>query len=138
MKFWDSSALTPLLVTESDSSMREEQLRKDPVIVVWYGTPAEIESALNRRRREGVLDRENEARARARLELLLEGWIEVQPTILVRERALRLLRTHPLRPADAFQLAAALIVCDERPKNFPFLTGDHRLLEAARAEGFAV
>ncbi len=136
MIFWDSSALTPLLVEESQSELRETQLRDDSVVAVWYGTPVEIESALNRRKREGNLDRENEAHARKRLEFLVEGWVEVQPTHTVRERALRLPRTHPLRAADAFQLGAALVICDERTRGFRFLTGDRRLRDAAEAEGF--
>jgi predicted nucleic acid-binding protein len=138
MIFWDSSAITPLLVTEGGSVLREDQLRRDPVMVIWYGTPAEIESALSRRKREGNLDREVELRARARLELLDDSWIEVQPTVSVRERAMRLLKVHSLRAADAFQLAAALIVCEERPRGFTFHSGDWRLLEAAEAEGFTI
>jgi predicted nucleic acid-binding protein len=138
MMFWDSSALTPLLLTEMDSSLREGQLTRDTVVVVWYGTEAEIESALNRRRREGSLTREEEQKARTRLEMLLKTWIEVQPTAAVRNRALRLLRTHALRAADAFQLAAALMVCEEQTRGFTFLTGDQRLKEAAEAEGFSI
>jgi predicted nucleic acid-binding protein len=138
MMFWDSSALTPLLLTEMDSSLREGQITRDPVVVVWYGTEAEIESALNRRRREGSLSREEEQKARTRLEMLLKTWVEVQPTATVRNRALRLLRTHPLRAADAFQLAAALMVCEEQTRGFTFLTGDQRLQEAAEAEGFSI
>ena len=136
MIFWDSSALTPLLMTEGDSDMREAQLRGDPVVLVWYGTLVEIESALCRRKREGSLSRDDESKARIRLDMLLESWGEVQPTVAVRDRALRLLRTHPLRAADALQLAAGLVVCQEKTKGFTFLTGDHRLRDAAEAEGF--
>ncbi|HKJ91209.1 MAG TPA: type II toxin-antitoxin system VapC family toxin [Oceanipulchritudo sp.] len=136
MIFWDSSALTPLLLEEAESDLREAQLGRDSVIIVWYGTLAEIESALNRRKREGSLPRPEERKARARLNLLAEAWIEVQPTAALRDRALRLLRTHPLRAADAFQLAAAVIFCEDQTTGFPFLTGDHRLRDAAEAEGF--
>lgn len=138
MKFWDTSALTPLLVHEEDSSMRERQLREDPVVLVWFGTPVEIESALNRRKREGSLTGEDLARTRERFEKLVETWVEVEPTHVVRERALRLLRSHSLRAADAFQLAAALVACGERTRGFAFLTSDRRLLEAAENEGFVV
>lgn len=138
MRFWDSSALTPLLVDEVDSALRERQMQEDSVVLVWYGTPAEIESALNRRKREGSLLGEDAVAARNRFEQLAETWIEVQATTTVRERALRLLRIHPLRAADAFQLAAALIACGEHTRGFSFLTGDGRLREAAAAEGFFV
>lgn len=136
MRFWDSSALTPLLVREVDTALRERELREDAVVLVWYGTPAEIESALNRRKRENSLSEKDLTNARRRLELLAEAWVEVQATVAVRERALRLLRTHPLRAADAFQLAAALVACEEHTRGFGFLTGDRRLRTAAAAEGF--
>lgn len=51
---------------------------------------------------------------------------------------MRLLRVHPLRAADALQLAAALIAVSDAPRNFPFTCADARLAEAARKEGFAV
>lgn len=138
MKFWDSSAITPLLVEEADSVLRERQLMEDRGIIVWYGTLAEIESALCRRKREGVLSREDESHARRRLAFLNSAWNEVQPTHILRDRALRLLRTHPLRAADAFQLAAALAACEERTRGFGLLTGVLRLRESAEAEGFLV
>lgn len=138
MIFWDSSAIAPLLVEEADSELREAQLGRDATVIVWYGTLVELESALNRRKREGSLSRQEERKARVRLELLSEAWVEVQPTVALRERALRLLRTHPLRAADALQLAAAVIVCEDKTKGVTFLTGDHRLREAAEAEGFTV
>ncbi|MFY9343542.1 MAG: hypothetical protein WAT39_13685 [Planctomycetota bacterium] len=53
-------------------------------------------------------------------------------------RARRLLANHPLRAADACQLAAALIACRERPDALGFVTLDSRLAEAARREGFTV
>ncbi|MEX2578111.1 MAG: PIN domain-containing protein [Verrucomicrobiales bacterium] len=138
MRFWDSSAVTPLLVDESDSDRREASLREDADMLIWYGTPAELESALNRRKRDGSLAAADEASARQRLERLDASWLEVQPTVNVRDRAVRLLRVHTLRAADAFQLAAALIACAEQTRGFAFHTNDARLREAAAAEGFRV
>lgn len=138
MRFWDSSAIVPLIVTEKESDIRCQACLTDPDILVWYGTLAEIESAIQRRRREGVLVSEQENLARVKLKALSQQWHEVQPTPEVRDRALRLLRTHPLRAADAFQLAAALVVCSERTSGFYFYSGDQRLRTAAAAEGFEV
>ncbi len=138
MRFWDSSALASLVIEEEDSDLRESQLRQDPELLVWYGTPAELESALSRRKREGRLTPEGERNARARLGRLSESWMEVQPTPFVRDRAIRLLRVHPLRAADAFQLAAALVAFEEQTRSSVFLTGDTRLRSAAEAEGFTV
>jgi len=136
MIFWDSSALTPLLLTEADSELRESQLRADPRMLVWYATRAEIESALCRRKREGSLDSTAESVARKRLGQLESSWAEVAPTRQVRDRSLRLLRTHPLRAADAFQLAAALVASGENPGGWDFRTADLRLRHAAALEGF--
>ena len=138
MRFWDSSAIAPLLVEEADSDLRESQLREDGDILVWYGTLVELESALNRRKREGFLKPKGGKAARLRLAQLETSWLEVQPTAVVRERALRLLRVHPLRAADAFQLGAALVVTSEQPRGCAFYTNDTRLKEAAAAEGFDV
>jgi predicted nucleic acid-binding protein len=138
MRFWDSSAIMPLLVPEPDSAVRESQLADDPDVLVWFGTLAELESSLNRRRRTNELAVGDEIKARLRLEKLSAHWTEVAPTIEVRARAIRLLRVHPLRAVDAFQLAAALIFCREKPQHLTFLTADQRLGAAAAAEGFAV
>jgi hypothetical protein len=68
---------------------------------------------------------------------LLEGhWTEVDALIVVREIADRLLAVHDLRAGDALQLAAALVLADERPRRRPLVTADIRLAEAAEAEGF--
>jgi len=57
---------------------------------------------------------------------------------IVRETATRLLRVHPLRAADALQLAAAFIAAEQRPASLEMITLDDRLANAARKEGFAV
>jgi predicted nucleic acid-binding protein len=136
MKFWDSSALVPLLVTEETTNLRQGQYDIDPWAVVWFGTLAEIESSLVRRQRDGQLTKSDEAAARKRLSEITVQWTEVTPTNEVRARAIRLLRVHPLRAADAFQLAAALIFCREQPQHLPFLTADQHLRTAASLEGF--
>jgi hypothetical protein len=138
MNFWDSSAVLPLLVSENDTALRESQLRAAPELLVWYGTHVEIESAICRRLREASLDATQAAHARARLQILTKSWLEVQPTPLVKARAIRLLRVHPLRAADAFQLAAALHAFNEITSGNTFLTADLRLAAAASLEGFAM
>lgn len=138
MTFWDSSALMPLLVRGKDTDRRELQYSDDPAVLAWFGTLAEIESALARLKREGSLPEEIEARARDRLNQITQRWTEVAPTDDVRARGIRLLRVHPLRAGDAFQLAAALVFCRDRPEHLAFLTADTRLRAAAQAEGFLV
>ena len=137
MKFWDTSALAPLLWDEQDSTTRSKELKNDPILVVWWATAVEIESALFRRLAKGEIDELNESHARARLSALAQSWIEIQPTESVREMARRLIRVHGLRTADSFQLAAALVACGNRPKEQTFLSGDSLLKKAASKEGFS-
>jgi predicted nucleic acid-binding protein len=47
-------------------------------------------------------------------------------------------RRHPLRAADALQLAAALIWCEEQPHGETFVSLDDRLRGAASKEGFTL
>ncbi len=69
---------------------------------------------------------------------LVEGWREVAPSEALRNHALRLVRLHPLRAADALQLAAALEWMEGDPNGATLVTGDRQLGRAAQSEGFEV
>ncbi|MBM3874367.1 MAG: type II toxin-antitoxin system VapC family toxin [Verrucomicrobia bacterium] len=138
MRFWDSSALVPLLVEEPGSAGRLQELKADPAVLVWWGTPVECESALQRRLREGALNAEGARLARENLMRLAAAWREVPASAFVRTLAVRLLRTHPLRAADALQLAAALSLVQGGVADLVFLTADLRLADAAEIEGLEV
>jgi predicted nucleic acid-binding protein len=138
MKFWDSSAIVPLLVAEPAGQAMAATLEADGELICWWGTPLECVSALARREREGSLTAAEIAAALRRLEALRTAWAEVQPTDRVRAIAIRLLRTHSLRAADAFQLAAAIAAAEDHPETLPFVTLDEHLAEAAAREGFSV
>ena len=138
MRFWDASAVVPLLVAESPTRGLLAMLEQDPLMLVWWGTPVECTSALARREREGALPARDAARALERLRLLADEWQEVLPTDPVRSTAQRLLRVHPLRAADALQLAAAILAAEHEPTTLELVSLDDRLAEAARREGFPV
>ena len=138
MRFWDSSAIIPLCLKEKSSEAIKGLMQDDEDIVVWWTTRIECLSALSRRRREGVLGSADEAKARAVLSALATTWSEVQPTETVRLRAERLLSVHPLRAADALQLASALIWAQETPRGLDFVCLDQNLREGALKEGFSV
>ncbi|HKR14727.1 MAG TPA: hypothetical protein VJT15_21850 [Pyrinomonadaceae bacterium] len=74
----------------------------------------------------------------ARLDYLRDRWNEIQPSEEMRDRAERLLRIHRLRAADALQLAAALVWCEDHPRGRTLIGADGNLSEAAGAEGFTV
>jgi len=136
MKFWDSSAVIPLCFKESESEVIQELVRADSDMVVWWTTQVECVSALSRRLREGSIPSGAELKAKAILSALSSAWSEVQPTELVRLRAERLLMVHPLRAADAFQLAAALTWAQESPVGLDFVCLDQALRLAVAKEGF--
>jgi len=138
VKFWDSSAIIPLCLKEQMSETVKRLIKADEDIVVWWVTRVECLSALSRRRREGVLDNNSELKVKAILSALSEEWSEVQPSEPVRQRAERLLAIHPLRSADAFQLAAALIWAQENPQGLEIVCLDQNLREAGHKEGFTL
>ena len=138
MKYWDSSALVALLVEEPQSAERRATIREDPVIVTWWGSRIECASALNRLERERRFEGDGFDRSMDQLGLLAASWIEIEPLGQVRKRAMRLLRLHPLRVADALQLAAALAAADEDPQQLDLVCSDDRLSRAAHREGFTV
>ena len=88
--------------------------------------------------REGALDEAGVAQAFARLKQLAAGWHEVDPNDAVREAAVRFLRVHHLRAANALQLAAAFVAEERRPASLEVITLDDRLAGPARKEGFTV
>ncbi len=136
--FWDSAALVPLLVAEEHSAALTTLLADDKEMTMWWATPLECQSALHRRHREAPLTTEVMTAATERLRAIVEHADTVSPTDEVRRRAARLVSVHPLRAADALQLAAALIWCEEQPHGEGFISLDARLRDAAQREGFDV
>jgi hypothetical protein len=138
MKFWDASAIVPLLVAEERRDELLAELDRDARMFVWWGTPVECVSAVSRGEREGALSLAEATTALKRLRALSESWYEVLPSDAVRSTAQRLLRVHPLRAADSLQLAAALVASEGDPARLPFACLDDRLTEAAQREGFGL
>ena len=138
VRFWDASAIIPLLADEPTREQRLELLEADPDVLAWWGTPVEIASALARREREQLLTADEVEAALESARALAESWHEIVPSATVRRTAERLLRTHALRAADSLQLAAALIAANHDPATLEIVCLDARLAIAARREGFKV
>jgi predicted nucleic acid-binding protein len=138
VKFWDSSAIVPLLLGEEATAFVRGVYRRDRTMVVWWAADVECESAISRREREGKIRPEEAAQARERLEALSAEWSGVEPAAMVRAAARRFLRVHPLRAADALQLAAAWVASEQDPGSLPVVCLDSVLSSAARREGFGV
>ena len=138
MRFWDTSAIVPLLADEGGTAAVTAEFERDPSMVVWWDTSVECVSAIARRERQGGLVGQDVVAATRRLVDLSASWQEIQPAVRLRQTAERLLRTHSLRAADALQLAAAITAADGDPRSLPFVTLDERLARAAEREGFPV
>ena len=138
VKYWDASAITPLIAEERTRDSLLKLLEQDSDMLAWWGTPVEIASALARREREGLLTGDEVSAALMTAHALAGSWHEIVPSDSIRRTAERLLRAHPLRAADSLQLAAALIAADHDPVSLEFVCLDVRLARAAQREGFAV
>ncbi len=138
MRFWDSSAVVSLLVDEPTTRRLRDAYEADPVVLAWWGTEVECASAIARLERDGQLTGAAADKAFSRLGALRRGWHEIQPVEELRESAIRFLRVHDLRAADALQLAAAFLAAERRPPTLEFLCLDDRLSKASRREGFVL
>jgi hypothetical protein len=133
--FWDTSAILPLCA-ETQPSPRADELYQQYKMVVWWGTPVEIHSALARLQRTGELSPAGIAKSLELLDDLESKWDEIKPSPSLRDLAKEFPSRFGLRAADSLQLAAACIWTMHRPADRPFLSGDQKLLDAARQMGF--
>ncbi len=136
MKFWDSSALVPLLVMEDVTFRLAEVYLEEDGILAWWGTEIECASAIARLEREDRLSPREATLALQRLDDLARSWHLVEPSESLRRTARRLLRVHALRAADSLQLAAALLASEGQPPTLGFVCLDVRLSTAVLREGF--
>jgi predicted nucleic acid-binding protein len=136
LRFWDTSALAALLVDEPRSKALKALLSEDLEIAVWWASRVECVSAIRRREREGALDKPSVERALDLLAQVGKSWFEILPGDAVRALAERALAVHPLRAADALQLAAALTWQPTPVRQAEFVCLDEQLRDAASREGF--
>jgi predicted nucleic acid-binding protein len=138
VRFWDSSAIVPLLVEEKNSRRMRDALRADPVMLTWWATEIECASAVARMERDQLLAPAKASGALQRLRQHRDAWHEIEPAIIVRETAKRLVRVYPLRAGDSLQLAAALVAAAHQASSLVFVCLDERLAAVAEREGFPV
>ena len=138
MRYWDASALVPLVVAEPASSLVRQLLAEDDRIITWVWSRTEIVSAIERRTREGSLSRTQRREVLGLFDAFASNWDEVTDVLAVRSRANALLARHPLRAADAGQLGAALLVQEQLAGPLTFVCLDQRVSSAAELEGLRV
>jgi uncharacterized protein len=137
VRFWDTSAVVPLLLEQEATAAVKRLLSGDTEMAAWWGTAVECASAAARLRREERLTVAEEGRVLELLGTLRASWLEVLPSDEVRDQAMRMLRVHALKAADALQLAAARVWAGPAA-GAELVTYEERLALAARLEGFVV
>ena len=138
MRFWDTSALVPLIVEEPTTAAMRDLVAQDGDVVVWLFTSVELLSTLGRLGRMASGLEDVLPTARREVMDLSARCITVTHIAEVKRRAERLVSVHPLTAADALQLAAASVASGDRPETLEFVTLDQVLARAARLEGFPV
>jgi hypothetical protein len=135
--FWDSSALIPLCVPQTQTD-RATAFFANYGVAVWWSTPIEIISGLTRLLRMGEIGPGDFLAGKQLAQTIVSMCIPVRPSAEIAAQACSLLELYPLRAADALQLAAALEWCEGKPEGKVFLSFDQRLLEAAGIAGFTL
>lgn len=138
ISFWDTSSIVPLCCQQELSQQMRQLWRETRRAVVWWGTTVETRSAISRLENEGILTAKNVQFALDRLESLREQWREITPSDKLRSIAETLPDRYGVRALDSFQLAAALVWCNEKPRNRVFICHDEKLASAAQKAGFKI
>jgi len=138
MRYWDTSAIVPLLLDERGTALARAWLEEDPQIVTWALTRLEIVAGVERLAREGVISTAERRRLHAGFERFSAMWVEVTDILATRSRAMALLARQALHSADAAQLGAAWLASEGDPAALEFVCFDRALAAAAEREGFRV
>jgi len=138
LNFFDASAAAKRYSRELGSE-RVEAIFHEPAQVCSLAiVGCELTSALNRKHREGILDRSEHRSAKLQMaqDVGLMTLVPVDTDLI--GMALRLLDSHPLKALDSLYLAAALSLQQGGQEPVLFVSADRQLLRAAQAEGLKV
>lgn len=137
MKFWDTSALVPLITKEERTPDCQRIIGTDRNVAVSFITPLELTSTIWKRGRRWI-DQAAFRRSLFKIAEFESNWTNVDDAEDILKLARQLITLYVLRSSDAIQLAAALHLVDDHPEDLPFVSLDNDLRRAARSEGFAV
>jgi predicted nucleic acid-binding protein len=115
--FWDTSAIIPLCCAREFSFEARRQRRQFDESVIWWATPVEIHSGLDRLFREELLTESDLQVAQNTWTKFYLGSQIVKPDEDVLDIAVNIPAKYNLRAMDAIQLAAAVVWCGEKPRN---------------------
>ncbi len=134
--FVDTSALVKLYIAEEGTEAMQDRLART-VVAVSQLTYAEAHAAFARLLRDGLLQAQEYEIIRFNFERDWATALQLPLSEAILTQIPVLCLRHPLRGADALQLASALMLRDEGV-GVSFVTSDHQLVRAGEAERLAV
>jgi predicted nucleic acid-binding protein len=137
MRFWDTSALIPLIMEEDSSGRLLSLFKTDPHVLTSTFTSLEVSSAVWRRRHANEITVAAHQAADELFADLSATWTEVPVSDGEIESAISVMSRHPLRAGDALLLGTAVLAAGPTMQ-LVFVTLDEKQRAAARAEGLTV
>ena len=142
MYYVDTSAVVKRFVNERGTPWMQAFSVPPTIFFTASLTFVELMSTFNRRQRDGSIDSTVYADLMRDLTIQWATYTVIRLTNTILSKTRPLLERHPLRAADAIQLASALqanapLVAAGLPP-LTFLSADDRLLLAAHAEGLPI
>jgi predicted nucleic acid-binding protein len=135
--YFDSSAVVKVYVQENGRTAVLRLLRQHEVVASAI-LPVEIRGALRRRAAENVIER---SRLHAALQQVAKDraqWNLLAVSTEILERAEQIVASYTVRTLDAIHIASAQEFAGRLRARVPFISADHRQIEAATATGLSV
>jgi predicted nucleic acid-binding protein len=135
--YFDSSAVVKLYVQESGRTAVLRLLRQHEVVASAI-LPLEIRGALRRRSDENVIERSRLPAALKQFAVDRTQWNLLALSTEILERAEQIVASRSVRTLDAIHIASAQEFGWHLGTRVPFISADHRQIEAAVALGLIV
>jgi len=135
--YFDSSAVVKLYVQESGRAAVLRLLRQHELVASAI-LPVEIRGALRRRAAEKVIQSSRLPAALQQLAKDRAQWNLLTVSTEILDRAEQIVAGHPVRTLDAIHIASAQEFAGRLQAHVPFISADHRQIEAAAAAGLIV
>jgi predicted nucleic acid-binding protein len=135
--YFDSSAVVKVYVQENGRASVLRLLRLHEVVVSAI-LPVEIRGALRRRAEEDAIESSRLPAALDQLAADREQWNVLAVSTEILARAEEIVGNYAVRMLDAIHIASAKEFAERLQTRMPFISADHRQVEAAAAVGLTV
>jgi predicted nucleic acid-binding protein len=135
--YFDSSAVVKVYVQENGRATVLRLLRLHEVVVSAI-LPVEIRGALRRRAEENTIETSRLPAALSQLTADRAQWNVLAVSTEILGRAEEIVAVHAVRTLDAIHIASAKEFAERVQGRVPFISADHRQVEAAAAVGLIV